>query len=246
MDTAQIEQELSKALEGEVRFDPYSRAIYSTDASIYQIEPLGVVMPRSKEDVIATVELARRYGVPILPRGGGTSLAGQTVGRAIVIDMSKYMNNILEVNTEERWARVQPGIVLEELNHRIRDTGLFFTPDPATSNRSNVGGAIGNNSCGSHSIVYGKTVDQVRELETVLSSGDLAQLGPLTPSQLESRLVKDGLEGQIYRDVTDIIRRTAGDVEERYPKIMRTRRRLQPGAVPGRLTLQPRQDDSRV
>ena len=131
------------------------------------------------------------------------------------------MNNILEVNTEERWARVQPGIVLEELNHRIRDTGLFFTPDPATSNRSNVGGAIGNNSCGSHSIVYGKTVDQVRELETVLSNGDLAQLGPLTPSQLESRLVKDGLEGQIYREVSDIIRHTAGDVEERYPKIMR-------------------------
>ncbi len=221
METAQIEQELSKALEGEVRFDPYSRAIYSTDASIYQIEPLGVVMPRSKEDVIATVELARRYGVPILPRGGGTSLAGQTVGRAIVMDMSKYMNNILEVNTEERWARVQPGIVLEELNHRIRDTGLFFTPDPATSNRSNVGGAIGNNSCGSHSIVYGKTVDQIGELETVLSNGDVAHLGPLTPSQLESRLVKDGLEGQIYREVSDIIRLTAGDVEERYPKIMR-------------------------
>ena len=221
METAQIEQELGKVISGDVRFDPYSRAIYSTDASIYQIEPLGVVMPRTKEDVIATVELARQYGVPILPRGGGTSLAGQTVGKAIVMDMSKYMNNILEVNTEERWARVQPGIVLEELNQRIRDTGLFFTPDPATSNRSNVGGAIGNNSCGSHSIVYGKTVDQVRELETVLSSGDLAQLGPLTPSQLESRLVMDGLEGQIYRDVTDIIRSTAGDVEERYPKIMR-------------------------
>ena len=221
METAQIEQELGKVLEGEARFDPYSRAIYSTDASIYQIEPLGVVLPRSKEDVIATVELARQYGVPILPRGGGTSLAGQTVGRAIVIDMSKYMNNVLEVNTDERWARVQPGIVLEELNHRIRDTGLFFTPDPATSNRSNVGGAIGNNSCGSHSIVYGKTVDQIRELETVLSSGDLAQLGPLTSSDLESRLVKDGLEGQIYREVTDIIRQTAGDVEERFPKIMR-------------------------
>ena len=107
------------------------------------------------------------------------------------------------------------------MNHRIRDTGLFFTPDPATSNRSNVGGAIGNNSCGSHSIVYGKTVDQVRELETVLSSGDLAHLGPLTSSELESRLLRDDLEGQIYRDVTDILRRTAGDVEERFPKIMR-------------------------
>ena len=221
METAQLEHELAGRLEGEVRFDPYSRAMYSTDASIYQIEPLGVVTPRSKEDVIATVELARQYGVPILPRGGGTSLAGQTVGKAIVIDMSKYMNNVLEVNAEERWARVQPGIVLEELNHRIRDTGLFFTPDPATSNRSNVGGAIGNNSCGSHSIVYGKTVDQVRELETVLSSGDLAHLGPLTSSGLESRLLRDDLEGRIYREVTDILARTAGDVEERFPKIMR-------------------------
>ncbi len=221
METTQLEQELGRSISGEVRFDPYSRAMYSTDASIYQIEPLGVVLPRSKEDVIATVELARRYGAPILPRGGGTSLAGQTVGRAIIIDMSKYMNNILEVNAEEHWARVQPGIVLEELNHRIRDTGLFFTPDPATSNRSNVGGAIGNNSCGSHSIVYGKTVDQVRELETVLSSGDVAQLGPLTSSGLEAKLLRDGLEGQIYREVTDILRSTAGDVEERFPKIMR-------------------------
>ena len=182
MVTAQLEHELMQSVSGEVRFDAYSRAMYSTDASIYQIEPLGVVLPRNKEDVIATVDLAHRYGVPILPRGGGTSLAGQTVGRAIVMDMSKYMNNVLEVNTEEQWARVQPGIVLEQLNHQIRDTGLFFAPDPATANRSNVGGAIGNNSCGSHSILYGKTIDQIKELETVLSDGYLAQLAPLRRS----------------------------------------------------------------
>jgi len=221
METAQLEQELKKTVSGEVRFDQYSRALYSTDASIYQIEPLGVVLPRNKEDVIATVELAHRYGVPILPRGGGTSLAGQTVGRAIVIDMSKYMNDLLEVNTEERWARVQPGIVPEQLNHRIRDTGLFFTPDPATSNRSNVGGAIGNNSCGAHSILYGKTIDQTKELETVLSNGNVAHLGPLTLSQLETKFRGDGLEGQIYRQVMDIANSNAAEVESQYPKIMR-------------------------
>ena len=119
VETAQLEQELKKTISGEVRFDQYSRALYSTDASIYQIEPFGVVIPRNKEDVIATVELAHRYGIPILPRGGGTSLAGQTVGRAVVIDMSKYMNSLLEVNTEERWARVEPGMVPEHLNHQL-------------------------------------------------------------------------------------------------------------------------------
>jgi FAD/FMN-containing dehydrogenase/Fe-S oxidoreductase len=221
MEMRQLEQELKKTVSGEVRFDAYSRAMYSTDASIYQIEPLGVVLPRNKEDVIATVELAHRYGVPILPRGGGTSLAGQTVGRAVIIDMSKYMNKVLEVNTEEQWARVQPGIVLEHLNHQIHDTGLFFTPDPATSNRSNVGGAIGNNSCGSHSILYGKTIDHIKELETVLSDGHEAHLGPLTPAQLEAKLRTDDLEGHIYRQVTDIANSSAAEVESHYPKIMR-------------------------
>ena len=221
MQTGQLEHELKQTLEGEVRFDPYSRAMYSTDASIYQIEPIGVVIPRSREDVIAAVELSSRYGVPVLPRGGGTSLAGQTVGHAIILDMSKYMNRVLEVNTEERWARVQPGIVLEHLNHEIRNTGLFFTPDPATSNRSNVGGAIGNNSCGSHSIVYGKTIDHIIEVDTVLSNGEPARLGPLTPSQLETRLHGEGLEGEIYRRVRDIARANAPEVDERFPKVMR-------------------------
>ena len=221
METTQLEHELKQSVSGEVRFDPYSRAMYSTDASIYQIEPLGVVIPRSREDVIAAVELAHRYGVPILPRGGGTSLAGQTVGRAIILDMSKYMNKVLEVNTEEQWARVQPGIVLEELNHQVRDTGLFFTPDPATANRSNVGGAIGNNSCGSHSIVYGKTIDHIMELETVLSNGDAALFGPIAPSQLETKLHGDGLEGKIYRRVREIAGSNAAEVDRRFPKVMR-------------------------
>ena len=246
METTQLEHELKQSVSGEVRFDPYSRAMYSTDASIYQIEPLGVVIPRSREDVIAAVELAHRYGVPILPRGGGTSLAGQTVGRAIILDMSKYMNKVLEVNTEEQWARVQPGIVLEELNHQVRDTGLFFTPDPATANRSNVGGAIGNNSCGSHSIVYGKTIDHIMELETVLSNGDAALFGPIAPSQLETKLHGDGLEGEIYRRVREIAGSNAAEVDRRFPKVMRPGWRIQPGPAHRRPGLQPRQAHSRL
>ena len=221
METTQLAHELAQIVSGEVRFDQYSRAIYSTDASNFQIEPLGVVIPRTRDDVIATIKLAAEHGVPVLPRGGGTSLAGQTVGRAVVIDMSKYMNNLIEINQEELWARVQPGIVLDELNHRIKDSGLFFTPDPATASRSNVGGAIGNNSCGSHSVLYGKTVDHVIELETVLSNGDLAYLGPLATNALQSKLLGTDLEAQIYRQITDVVQRESKEIESRYPKIQR-------------------------
>ena len=152
-DTRELVQDLRSRVDGEVRFDKMSRVLYSTDASMYQIEPIGVVLPRSEEDVVAVVETANEHGVPVLPRGGGTSLAGQAVGRAVVIDFSKHMRGLLEVNVEEGWARTQPGIVLDELNALLRPKGVQFAPDPSTSNRGNVGGAIGNNSCGAHSIV---------------------------------------------------------------------------------------------
>ena len=154
--TPELERCLSDALEGEVRFDRYSRALYSTDASLYQMQPIGVVIPKHRQDVITTVQIAAERDVPILPRGGGTSLAGQSVGEAIVLDMSKYMNALLEVNVAAQWARVQPGIVLDELNHRLKPHGLMYAPDVATSSRANVGGTIGNNSAGSHSLIYGK------------------------------------------------------------------------------------------
>ncbi|MDP6716724.1 MAG: FAD-binding oxidoreductase, partial [SAR202 cluster bacterium] len=168
-DTRSLVDDLSRQVSGEVRFDKMSRALYSTDASIYQIEPIGVVIPRNAEDVIAVVETANRHNVTILPRGGGTSLAGQTVGQSIVMDFSKYMRNIVEVNEEEQWVRTQPGIILDVLNHQLRPTGLLFSPDPSTSSRGNVGGALGNNSCGAHSIMWGKTVDNVHEMDVVLS-----------------------------------------------------------------------------
>ncbi len=132
----ELAQELRRRVDGEVRFDPYSRVLYSTDASIYQMEPVGVVIPRGVEDVLAVMEVARDNGVPVLPRSGGTSLAGQTVNHAIVMDFSKYLDQMLEVNQEEHWARVQPGIVLDQLNRQLMSRGLQYAPDPTTSSRA--------------------------------------------------------------------------------------------------------------
>ena len=204
-------------MSGEVRFDEMTRALYSTDASIYQIEPIGVVIPKGVEDVIAVVEAANRYDVPLLPRGGGTSLAGQTVGHALVIDFSKYIRDVLEVNREERWARVQPGIVLDVLNHGLKPHGLMFAPDPSTSDRGNVGGALGNNSCGAHSIVWGKTVDNVLQMDVVRADGQTARFSRLDGAGLEAKMRATGLEGDIYRTLFNIGEANRDEVLRRYP-----------------------------
>jgi FAD/FMN-containing dehydrogenase/Fe-S oxidoreductase len=220
-EVCELAEELRRRVSGEVRFDKMSRLLYSTDASIYQIEPVGVVIPKTVEDVLAVVEAANRYGVPVLPRGGGTSLAGQTVGRAIVVDFSKYLRNVIEVNAEEQWVRAQPGIILDELNQQLQPHGLLFTPDPSTSNRGNIGGAIGNNSCGAHSILWGKTSDNVHELSVILSDGTQAKFGALTPAELEAKTRLDGLEGHIYGELAAIGREERDEVIARFPKIMR-------------------------
>src|SRR5437016_8539226 len=165
-------QALKARINGEVRFDGASRLMYSTDASIYEIVPIGVVIPRTHEDIFATMEIARDFKVPVLPRGAGTSLAGQTVGDAIVVDMSKYLSRVLEVNTDERWAIVEPGVVQEQLKLHLRPMGFLFGPDTASANRATIAGMMGNNSAGSHSIVYGKTIDHILEMDVVLSSGE--------------------------------------------------------------------------
>ena len=220
-DTKDLVEELKRDVSGEVRFDKMSRLLYSTDASIYQIEPIGVVLPRSEEDVIAVVEAANRHEVPVLPRGGGTSLAGQTVAPAIVVDFSRHMRDILEVNIEKGWVRTQPGIVLDELNRLLAPHDRLFAPDPSTSNRSNVGGALGNNSCGAHSVVWGKTVDNVHEMNVVLSNGERATLGPTGPAQIEERASTEGLEGEIYRTLAALGQSERDEVLKRYPKIQR-------------------------
>ena len=220
-DTREMVEDLDRLVSGEVRFDKMSRVLYSTDASLYEIEPIGVVIPRTSEDVVAVVETANKYGVSVLPRGGGTSLGGQTVGHSIVMDFSKYMRSVIEVNEEERWVRTQPGIVLDVLNHRLRESGLLFAPDPSTSNRGNVGGALGNNSCGAHSIMWGKTVDNVRELDVVLSDGSTTRFGGLDGAQLEARMRGEGLEGDIYRGLFRIGETNRDEIIARYPRIQR-------------------------
>jgi FAD/FMN-containing dehydrogenase/Fe-S oxidoreductase len=216
-----LERELRRVVEGEVRFDAYSRRLYSTDASMYQVEPIGVVLPRTAADVHAVLELANRYNVPVLPRGGGTSLTGQTVNHAVVLDFSKFMNRVLEVNREERWCRVQPGLVQDELNAHVRPMGLLFGPDTSTSNRATLGGMSGNNSAGAHSIAYGKTIDHVLELTCLLADGSEVVLRDLTPAELEARSRADGLEGQIYREVRRLAGDHAEEIRARYPKLMR-------------------------
>src|SRR5213593_238623 len=207
-------QALKKRVTGEVRFDRASRLMYSTDASIYEIEPIGVVLPKSHEDVFAAMEVARDFKVPVLPRGGGTSLAGQTVGDAVVIDMSKYLNRVLEVNTEERWAIVEPGVVQEQLNLHLRPMGFLFGPDTSTANRATLGGMMGNNSAGSHSILYGKTIDHILEMDVILSSGEGRTLREM---KCEEAIARGGLEGRI----AEIARANRDEIERRYPKIMR-------------------------
>jgi FAD/FMN-containing dehydrogenase/Fe-S oxidoreductase len=216
-----LERELKRVVEGEVRFDDYSRLLYSTDASMYQVDPIGVVLPRTKDDVRAVLELANRYNVPVLPRGGGTSLIGQTVNHAVVLDFSKYMNQVLEVNREELWCRVQPGVIQDELNAHVRPMGLLFGPDTSTSNRATLGGMSGNNSAGSHSIAYGKTIDHVLELQCLLADGSEITLRDLTPAELEAKCRADGLEGQIYREVRRLVDQHADEIRARYPKLMR-------------------------
>src|SRR5436309_15183602 len=212
-----LERDLRRAVEGDVRFDSYSRLLYSTDASMYQVEPIGVVIPRHRGDVQAAIEVANRTGTPLLPRGGGTSLTGQTVNRAIVLDFSRYMNRVLEVNEEELWARVQPGLVQDELNHHVRPRGLLFGPDTSTSNRGTLGGMLGNNSGGSHSIAYGLTVEHVLELTALLADGRRVVFGEITPDEFDGKCRAPGLEGQIYREIVRIRERYGDEIRSRYP-----------------------------
>jgi FAD/FMN-containing dehydrogenase/Fe-S oxidoreductase len=220
-DYREIEAELKKRIEGEVRFDRYTRLLYSTDASIYEIEPVGVVMPRHKGDVQAVIETANRHDVAILPRGGGTSLAGQAVGHAVVLDFSKYMSRVLEVNREELWCRVEPGLVQDELNAHVRPMELQFGPDTSTSNRATLGGMIGNNSAGAHSLTYGKTLDHVLELTAYLSDGAEVVFEDLSLEALAKKASGNGAEGLVYREIRSLAEKNREEILRRYPKIMR-------------------------
>ena len=161
VDAEALASELRRRIRGEVRFDAGSRALYATDASNYRQVPIGVVIPRDTDDVMITVEIARNFGAPILARGGGTSLAGQCCNVAVVLDTSKYMNRVVNLDPETRTAQVEPGVILDSLQEAAKQHGLMFAPDPSTHNHCTLGGMIGNNSCGVHSVMGGKTADNV-------------------------------------------------------------------------------------
>src|SRR5580692_446836 len=221
VDAAALERELKSQIEGEVRFDAVSRALYSTDASVYQILPLGVVVAKSREDLIRIVRIATEFRCPITLRGGGTAQAGQAIGAGLQVDTSKYFNKILELNVEERWVHVQPGIVLVELNAALRPHGLRFAPDVSTASRATVGGMMANNSSGARSVLYGKTIDHVLSQEVVLGDGTVVHFGPLTPAELRAAMEGDTLEAECYRTVSRLGAEYADEVDRRFPKVIR-------------------------
>jgi FAD/FMN-containing dehydrogenase/Fe-S oxidoreductase len=218
---AHVANELKWKVAGEVRFDETARALYATDASPYEIKPYGVVLPKTVDDVQRVVEVAHFNDIPLLPRGGGTSLAGQTVGAAIVLDFSKYMDKVLEFNAEERWVRVQPGVVRDNLNLFLKPHKLQFTPDVATTSRANVGGMVANNSSGTRSIKYGKSVDQVIAMTVMLADGTITEFRDLTPDELAAKLELSTLEGNIYRTVKRLVDEHESEILARFPKVMR-------------------------
>ncbi|SDK60102.1 FAD-binding and (Fe-S)-binding domain-containing protein [Natronorubrum texcoconense] len=214
--------DLRNRIAGDVRFDTYTRQLYATDASAYQETPIGVVFPTTTEDVSSAVSYCAERGIPVLPRGGGTSLAGQAVNEAVVLDFTRHMDDIVSVDPDERRARVQSGVVLEELNETLAGHGLKFAPDPAAGNRSVIGGAIGNNSTGAHSLVYGKTDAYVETCEVVLADGTVATLGEIDVDELRAQADPDGdLLERVSAEVVRIIDDEADAVRDRFPNLKR-------------------------
>jgi len=198
-------ERLGENLDGDIKHDKITTTIYSTDASVYREEPVAVVWPKGGSDIRKILEFASKEKSSITVRAGGTSLAGQVVGSGIIVDISKYMNRILEINKTEMWVRVEPGVVLDELNQKLKEHGLFFGPETSTSNRCNIGGMLGNNACGSHSIIYGSTRDHTIEVKAILSDGSEAVFGPVDSEVFLSKCKLENLEGAIYRNINSIL-----------------------------------------
>src|ERR687884_849849 len=221
-DVRALEAELKEGVRGEVRFDEGYRAIYSTDSSNYRQAPLGVVVPRDAEDVAAALAVCRRHRVPVTPRGCGTSLAGQGTNAAVVIDVSRHLREILEVDPEKKIARVQPGVIRDHLAKPLEaEHGLSFPPDTSTHAYATFGGMIGNNSCGAHSVMTGRTSDNVEEMEVVLYDGTRMRVGATSEEELERIIREGGRKGEIYARLRDLRDRYADLIRERYPDIPR-------------------------
>ncbi|WP_265109813.1 FAD-binding and (Fe-S)-binding domain-containing protein [Halosolutus halophilus] len=222
VDRPALVADLAELVECTVRADTYSRELYATDASAYEVTPIAVAFPESTADVVGIVEYCAARGLPVLPRGGGTSLAGQTVNRAVVLDFTRHMNEIRSIDPDARTATVQPGTILGTLNEALVPHDLKFAPDPAWGDKSAIGGAIGNNSTGSHSLVYGKTDAYVEEVEAVLADGTVTTFGAVTLDEIAERADPDGdLEGRIYAEVERILEEDADVIAETYPDLKR-------------------------
>ncbi|HYW96675.1 MAG TPA: FAD-binding oxidoreductase, partial [Bacteroidales bacterium] len=213
-------------IKGDIFTDDSKRVIYATDASAYREKPLGVAWPVDEEDIRAIIRFAHHHKINLIPRGAGTSLAGQVVGNGLVVDVSRYMNKIIEVNSEERWVRVQPGVVLDELNLFLKPYGLFFAPETSTSNRCVIGGMIGNNSSGLHSLIYGTTREHLLAVRSILSNGEIAEFGRLSGSEFDAKCQGDKLENKIYRQIRNLLSDSSRrkKIDEEYPDPVVVRR----------------------
>ncbi len=216
-----LEKELKNTITGEVRFDDGSRALYATDASNYRQVPIGVVIPKDQNDIIATVALCQKFKAPLLSRGGGTSLAGQCCNVAVVMDMSKYVNRLISLDPEKKTALIEPGLVLDTLRDAAEKHRLTFAPDPSTHTHCTLGGMMGNNSCGVHSVMAGKTDANVLEMDILTYDGLHMKVGPTSPEDLERFIREGGRKGEIYSKLKQFIQKYGKLIEEKYPKIPR-------------------------
>ncbi len=212
-------EQLKKNLSGEFYHSELYKNIYATDASSYKEKPLAVAVPKNEEDVKKLVIFANKNKLSLIPRTAGTSLSGQVVGNGIIVDSSKYFTKILELNKDEHWVRVQAGVVLDELNMYLQPHGLFFGPETSTSSRCMMGGMLGNNSCGSHSIIYGSTRDHTLEVKCILADSSEAVFKSLNKDEFENKCKQDNLEGNIYRKIKNILsnKKNQEEIEKGYP-----------------------------
>ena len=208
---------LKTALEGEFFTDETTRRLYATDASAYREVPQAVAIPKTEKDIETLIQFARANKTSLIPRTAGTSLAGQVVGGGIVVDVSKHFKKVVEVNVKEGWAIVQPGIVRDDLNHHLKQFGFFFAPETSTANRAMIGGMIGNNSCGSNSVVYGSTREHILELTAFLSDGTKVSFGPVDAKAFEAKVNANGknLESELYAHINKILSDKKNQAERR-------------------------------
>jgi len=208
-------KELEQNISGDLYTDNKTKILYATDASAYRELPLAVSRPKNKSDLEKLVAFANKHKTSLIPRTAGTSLAGQVVGNGIVVDLSKYFTEILELNTEERWVRVQPGVILDELNMFLKPQGLFFGPETSTASRCMIGGMVGNNACGSHSIIYGTTRDHTLATKVILSDGQEVEFKSISKEEYKVKLAGDQLENKIYQHINEILSNQKNQIEIR-------------------------------